>query len=199
MISDRAKAYLDSLQRVPALPTSTIERSLFAQGAPCFDAWLDFHDRYAGHVEPLGNQDYAIWGIVHEAPNWLDPGKAHVEREPNSPSWYVTCADVHPSYVYQLDQRGEFSVPPAVSFDTRIERNALLWWFLRQPGARRIPSSQLADLNFIAKVRGDLARGAAGQVVPEASDKYARFYLGSSRVIQEDVAHSSVRQIWISD
>jgi hypothetical protein len=98
MLSERARRYLASLRRIKAVPTPEVERALREQGLPCFSAWLDFHERYAGYVEPLG-AEVAIWGIVHENSHWIKPGRAAVEKSHGEEAeWLVACAEVHGSY-----------------------------------------------------------------------------------------------------
>src|SRR3954466_614631 len=58
-----AVRYLATLQRVEVMTTREAEASLREQETPVSPAWLDFHDRYAGYIEPIG-QDIAIWGLM---------------------------------------------------------------------------------------------------------------------------------------
>ena len=43
------------------------------------------------------------WGILHRAPEWLEPGRVEAERPG---AWHVHCADVHPSDTMTIDQAG---------------------------------------------------------------------------------------------
>jgi hypothetical protein len=171
MLSERARQYLASLKRLPAVPTATVEKVLKDQGGPCFPAWLDFHERYAGYVEPLG-LDSAVLGIVHAQSHWLKPGGAAVSRsyEPGA-EWFVTCAEAHPSYVYELGDTGFFKVPAAASFEIKLERSALRMAFMSRPGAAWTPPGVRDD--------PELARlAAAAARVPEASDDHFQALLG---------------------
>src|SRR6185295_3182144 len=124
MLTERARKYLATLQRMEAIPTRDAEASLRQQEVPISPAWLDFHDRYAGYVEPMGH-DVAIWGLIHREPTFLEAGRVSVDHivQPDLDEWYVVCADVHPSYQYELDSKGEF-FEKARSFDVLVEQNA---------------------------------------------------------------------------
>ena len=196
MLTERANKYLSSLHRRPALPAKLVEQSLFEQGAPCFDSWLVFQEFYAGYIEPIGSGDFAIWGIVHESPHWLDPLRAQIDREVREPVWYATCADVHPSYVYRLDQAGAFYAPPATSFDVKVEQNALIWEFFQSGKARRAQSKELRDPQFLANLRQELASMRDLQLVIEASDDNTRFYASKTRLLREDARLGSIREAW---
>lgn len=174
MLTDRAQKYLTTLQRLPPVPTRDVERALREEGAPCFEVWLDFHELYAGYVEPLG-ADQAVWGIVHQKSQWIPPGRASVEQTSEQGSeWLVTCADVHGSYVYRLTDTGRFFERSAESFDIKVERNAARMAFARDPRGRAQIWFELKDPAF----RERLNREA--KVVPEASDRFYRIYLGDS-------------------
>jgi hypothetical protein len=196
MLTERANKYLASLKRASALPASLVEKSLFEQGAPRFDAWLEFHDRYAGYVEQLGSGDFAVWGIVFETPNWLDPLQAQVDREQRDPIWYVTCADVHPSYVYRLDQEGGFFAPPASSFDVKIERDALVSAFSHAGKTRRAAQKELHDPEFVSEWRRQLAASTDLQLVPEASDAHFRYYEGKTALVFENAKLGAIQGVW---
>lgn len=196
MLTERANNYLSSLERRPAQPPRLLEQSLFEQGAPCFDSWLAFQEFYAGYVEPLGGGDFAIWGIVHETPHWLDPLRVRIDREVREPVWYVTCADVHPSYVYRLDQAGAFFTPPTASFEVKVEQNALIWEFFQSGKARRAQQKELRDAQFLASLRQELASMRNLQLVIEASDDNTRFYASKTLLVREDARLGSIRETW---
>src|SRR5215467_1789624 len=107
MLSSRAVAFLSTLERRSFVPTRKVEEIIGNRGYPCYPKWLEFHERFAGYVETIG-PDVAVWGLIHENPQWLLPMKADIDREPLQETWYITCADVHPSYNYRLDDKGEF-------------------------------------------------------------------------------------------
>jgi hypothetical protein len=171
MLSERAQRYLAGLERLPAVPVSRVEQALRDQGQPCFPAWLEFHERYAGYVETLG-LERAVLGIVHEQSRWIVPGRAAAARsyEPEA-EWFVACAEAHPSHVYQLGDTGFFKTPAAVSFDVKLERSALRLAFLARAGGKLVlPGGDEAEL----------ARLAAGATpVAEASDEHFEAVLGA--------------------
>ena len=139
------------------------------QGVECYPAWLDFHERYAGYVEPLG-LEVAVLGIVHTRSRWIIPGAAAVVRSYECHAeWFVYCAEVHPSYVYKLGDTGFFSSPPASSFQTHLERCAVWFEFFSRPGAKWAwwpPSPALIE---------ELNQHACE--VPEACDEHYRLLL----------------------
>jgi len=178
MLTKRAQDYLRTLARRPAIPASEVERILKGAGSPCFDPWLAFHESYAGYVEPLG-RDTAVWGLVHEQGHWIAPGGASVEKEPHDKAWYIVCADVHPSYSYKLDHLGEFLGEPAVSFDVKVERNALVVDFMSR-GKTRYLIQELKDPTRIK----ELLEGSA--IDPHTADKFARYHVSTRYLLKED-------------
>jgi len=154
MLTSRAANYLAGLERLERVSTREVETTLLGQGFPCFAPWLEFHERYAGYVEPMG-RDVAIWGIVHRRSEWLDSGRADVDREIKMDIWYAVCADVHPAYNYRLNNDGEFFGRMATSFDVKIERNALVASFSAK-GPNRYITSELHDAAFAQRLRAEL-------------------------------------------
>ncbi len=182
MLSVRARKYLETLERRPAVATTAVEAAIRAQGYPCFEPWLEFHERYAGYVEWFG-RDGAIWGVIHEKPQWLLPLRADIEKETHEDTWYVTCADAHPSYNYRLDSAGEFIGVAAQSFDIHVERIALGWEFNQRTGGRDRPltAGDLRGPEF-----SDLAERISASLVPEASDRYFRYYMSDTQLLVQD-------------
>lgn len=179
MLTKRAQDYLLTLERRPAPPTREVEQTLKGNGSPCFEPWLAFHESYAGYVEPLG-RDTAVWGLVHEQGRWVDAGRASVDKEPHEELWYVVCADVHPSYSYKLDHLGEFLGQPAVSFDVKVERNALTVEFMSR-GKTRYLVRELKDPACIE----EFLKGS--KVDPHTGDRYARYHVSPRYLLKEDV------------
>jgi hypothetical protein len=182
MLSERARRYLSKLKRITPVPTAEVQRALELQGVNCYPAWLDFHERYAGYVEPLGFEA-AVLGIVHARSRWIKPRTAAVVRsyECNA-EWFVYCAEVHPSYVYKLGDTGFFRSPPASSFQMHLERCAAWFEFFSRPGAKQVrpapperPGSRsFAESDGSALIE-ELSRHACE--VPEASDEHCRLLL----------------------
>jgi hypothetical protein len=163
MLFERARHYLSKLKRITPVPTAEVQRVLERQRVECYPAWLDFHELYAGYVEPLG-LEAAVLGIVHTRSRWIIPGAAAVVRsyDPHA-EWFVYCAEVHPSLVYNLGDTGFFSSPEASSFQVYLERRAAQIEFFSRPGANRVwppPPALIEELNQHACE------------VPEASDEH---------------------------
>lgn len=190
MLTDRANKYLATLERRSAIATTEVEKILRESGHPCFAAWLEFHERYAGYVELWGH-DWAVWGLVHENPYWLGHRAAEVEREPHHEIWYIACADVHPSYNYLLDDKGEFQGPPAQSFDVKVERNAVSWEFSRTGSSVFVPSSELREQS----VRDRLLTEMKSHLVAAASDHFARCFMSEHCLAIENLKDGGLR-VW---
>ncbi|MEM7775484.1 MAG: hypothetical protein AAF732_07725 [Pseudomonadota bacterium] len=128
MLSSAADTYLASLDRITPVSTAHVERVLIDEGADPWPAWLAFHERYAGYVQPIA-LDRAVWGIVHVRSHWIMEGRCAVVDQGQATET-VCCADVHPSYAYELDRQGLFSGGPADSFDVYVEQLAAWWHFV---------------------------------------------------------------------
>jgi hypothetical protein len=191
MLTTRAKNFLSTLERRPAIPTEDVEAIIRGAGCPCFAPWLDFHERYAGYLEVFG-RDWAIWGLVHEEPVWLPPRQADIDREPHDETWYITCADVHPSYTYQLDDMGEFLGGPAESFDVYVERIALGWDFHRRSEIRILTADELRGPAF-QEIFSDRVKA---HLVTEASDSFLRYYMNDTYLVVEDASTGRLRNGW---
>lgn len=181
MLTERAQKYLQTLKRVEAVPTPEVAGSLRSQGAPVVPAWLDFHDRYAGYIEPIG-RDTAIWGLMHREAMFVDDGKVVLDHivEDGVDQWFALCADVHGSYRYELDDTGTFWGSPARSFDVKVERNALIWSFSYGRKTQYL-------LNVVGKPTLDerFRKDLEGQVDEVASDDYSRYYVNDKYLIRE--------------
>jgi hypothetical protein len=191
MLSARAIAFLSTLERRPFVATRKVEEIIGNQGFPCYPAWLDFHERYAGYVETIG-RDVAVWGLVHENPTWLLPMKADIDRESAQETWYITCADVHPSYNYRLDDKGEFLGNPAESFDEHVERMAVGWEFRREGNTQVIARDELRSQAFLS-LFVNMVKSA---LVPEASDQYFTYYMDDHYLVVEDARTGKLRNAW---
>ena len=189
-LSPRARTFLATLERRPAVPTAEVEAIVTGSGFPCFTPWLAFHDRYAGYVEAL-RQDGFVWGLVHRNPRWLAPNKPDIDSEADELTWYIGSADGHPSYDYRLDNTGEFlGGAPAESFDIHVERIALGREFQRRGVVRAWSDDELrgpaARDTFEARVKAHL--------VAEASDRFSRYYRSESHFVVECVETGALRR-----
>ncbi|MDY7104474.1 MAG: hypothetical protein S0880_25080 [Actinomycetota bacterium] len=172
-----------------------MERAIRAHDAPCFEPWLEFHERYGGYVEPRRGGD-ATWGIVHDSPAWLAAGTATIEEAPDDGDWFVRCVDVAPCASLVLDQGGEVvadrNIDSAASFDVRVERVAALWWCTERPGRSMRPKAVdgATGVRLVERVRDE------DRIVPEASDHYVTCYLGDDYLAFEDRAHRTFCRLW---
>lgn len=172
-LSSRARSFLATLERRPTVPAGEVEEIIIRSGYPCFPHWLQFQDRYAGYVERIG-WDTAIWGLIQK--NTDEP-----EIEVCEGTWYITCADLHPSYEYRLDNRGEFLGGRAESFDIHVERLSLGWEFCQRGEARVLDADELQGLVFSDHFRKQIKH----HLVPEASDRYSRYYMSDTWLVVE--------------
>ena len=181
MLSTHAKKFLSTLKRHRSIPTKEVEIIIKNGEYPCFTSWLDFHEQYAGYVEIFG-QDRAVWGLAHEKPVWLPSREVEIDQELNTDIWYITCADVHPSYTYQLDNKGNFLGFDAESFDINVERKALVWFFYNAGKSKVLYGEELIESNlreiFVSQIKPDL--------VPEASDRFFRYYMNDKYLLVEN-------------
>lgn len=187
-LSETAVRFLRTLRRVPFLTTARVESELIRSGKPCFSAWLDFHERFAGYVEPLG-PDEAIWGIMHEQPQWLSPFEAQVEPEKDGVTFYISCADVHPSYSYQLTNTGEFLGFPAESFAVHVERCAAGWDFGSRHATQALTQAELRDPEFIERCTN-------AEVLTHASDRFSRYLRDADTLVVWRAGAKSPQRGW---
>jgi hypothetical protein len=181
MLTERAQRYLALLKRVRPAPAEVVERAFREQGEPCPDVWLDFQERFAGYVEPLG-QETAVWGIIHEKSQWTPPCAVWIENwYENGETSRARCADVHGSYDYWLGDGGIFHRPLAETFEIKVERNAARATFMGDPNRPPKWCFALADEAFLDRVHRETS------LVPEASDKHRRILTGDTLFAEEDV------------
>ncbi len=126
-LSHGAARFLDSLQRYPSVPTEQVASQLSEQGLPTCDAWLEFHERYAGYESNIG-QDGMVWGLMHKTNRYSNHAHKGVLAEKNDANdqWLVRCADMDPHYTIELNEQGylNFEDTRYSSFDMFIERSA---------------------------------------------------------------------------
>ena len=190
-LSRRAEKYLGTLKRVTPVPTSTVKEALIRAGAPVHEAWVEFHERYAGYIEPLGNER-AVYGLVHVDSEWLPPGEVSYEADGDED--FIACAEVHPSFDYTLRGDGEFlgigGGGPCSSFNIKVEQAALIQRMMAD-GARLVTNFESRSRAFRAAV------DAACQSEPDAvaSDNYTRVYATPRILVFE---RDSGKTIWAS-
>jgi hypothetical protein len=73
----------------------------------------ELHGEFVAFQRKHGGRDDAFglnpvrWGILHRAPEWLEPGRVEAEADDERLGvWHVHCADVHPSDTMTIDQAG---------------------------------------------------------------------------------------------
>lgn len=178
MLSERANRFLASRQRIPTIPTERVIQMIQKTNCPVFDSWIAFHDQYAGYVESLGGSDVAFWGLAHEQVYWMPKDDVEITADPDLEEYEIQCAEVHPSYGYTLNEKGEFRLsgpgtPVTESFDKRVEQLALQWALLQKGEFSRtqfknIPNALAQDIQRELEVNPD----------PIASDRYSTWALG---------------------
>jgi hypothetical protein len=191
-LSPRAQAFLAALRRRPAVPVAEVATAIREDGSTPYDVWLDFHQRYAGYEQPMG-QDTAIWGIVHSDSYWIGSGKASVRREKNG-AWSVICAEVHGSYDFRLHQDGSFRSfdggGPCATFDVNVEQLALVWE-VKKTGRvwTCIVHTKPVDLDrFRVAVQAE--------PVIEASDRFKAAWKGRDIICFENLDGSNRLSVW---
>jgi hypothetical protein len=167
--------------------------ALALKGCPTFSAWLDFQDAFGGYVEVIG-EDVALWGVMHDAPQWLTPNRVEVEREGQS-SWRIACADVHPSYDYWLDKDGQFLSLGGGgryrSFGVKVERDAVFWESSSRGRTWELDFTLFESVGNIER----LLNGLNCEKIQEASDEYSTLYKSHDVIF---VARGNGATIWIA-
>lgn len=126
-MTDRLHRYIESLERRPHIADRVrVANAIEDFGIPVETWLLDFHERYAGIVHPIG-VDEAVLGILHENSKWLGPRGIDGDNDPED--WMICCADAHPSHGYQFTSEGYFVAGCGSSFETILDRNALWYDF----------------------------------------------------------------------
>jgi hypothetical protein len=193
MLTRRALDYLATLQRDDPVPVSMVERMLIERGFEPYPAWLEFHAQFAGYWEPVGGS-VAIWGLVlsNVSGQYNEPFQLYVTLDAKGkPSW-VSCADVHPSFDYRLLTDGTFIGPPwlSASFAVKVERNALMWEFVKAGPARRV--YDIDDVP-ITDLRESLLAELRPFHMPEASDQFANYYMSPDKLLLESLENDGLK------
>ncbi|MFZ5893277.1 MAG: hypothetical protein ACOY0T_19615 [Myxococcota bacterium] len=172
MLSKRAQQYLATFERRPSVPLEEVKRRFAERGQPCSDAWLSFHERYAG-LKGESSRGYVL-GLVQpvEASH-----PAYAPRVEGS-DWEGPYCDVMICVVepgdsdLELDWHGryKFSGQRADSFDRLIERDALLWEFEAKSKTRYVADDELCQ-GLLPQLETDW--------IAEASDEYVDCYRSS--------------------
>lgn len=165
-LSERAQRFLATLTRYPAASSATLKDVLQQQGLPLSDAWLTFHQHYAGYESNIG-LDGMVWGLIHPEIRYSAPGAAVLTMNTYTDSTngrhQANCADIHPSYVMELDENGTllFQEQKYSSFDLFIERSAQYVEFRERGNSTEYWDNAnpevLGKLNEQAKLNDDLS------------------------------------------
>ncbi|MFZ5895126.1 MAG: hypothetical protein ACOY0T_28965 [Myxococcota bacterium] len=166
MLTQRAQQYLATLKRGPSVPLEDIKRWFAESGQPCFDVWLDFHERYAGLEEP--STGYAL-GLAQPVDASNPAHAPRIECSESGQRCVILIAAVEDFEELKLDWRGKVTINAerAETFDLKVERDALRWEF--QQSGRTV---RLTDDDFCQSLLPQLEN----DWVAEASDEYVHCY-----------------------
>ncbi len=160
---------------------------ILAKGRPAHAVWLDFHEQYAGYIEPTGPREIAIWGLARSAhasptPTWLPPDSVIIIPPEHRFTEAIYCADVHPVHGCELGADGSYRGlgGPALTFDMAIERHGVLKDFYGRGKVTRT----LLTRNVNEPQHQELLHSMAQALVPEASDRATHYYLESHRLLR---------------
>lgn len=164
MLTPRAQQYLSTLKRRAWVPTTDVKRLLEEGGHPCFDLWLDFHERYAG---------YAHAGVTLGITQPVDGEWPALSINARCDNWGQVCSVRMGDTLEhcRLSSTGRVSwggivMGEAESFEKMLERNALSWAH-EQSG-----KWDYLDDDMIPHALEALEE----HWIPEASDKYYDAY-----------------------
>jgi hypothetical protein len=195
-LSQRAQDFLASLRRDDPVPVEQVVKLLAEQGIDPIPAWIEFHERYAGYWEDIGSDDFAVWGLAHKQVQGVasTPNSVYVDKTTDGRPVTIMCADVHPSWDYLLTPKGEFIGPPfrCETFDVKVERNALMWEFTHAGPVERIWD---IDGVRVEDCRDKLVAEVEGFLVPEASDKFARYYYSPDKLMLESLRNAAIKLV----
>jgi hypothetical protein len=183
-LSDRALAWLGTLSREEPMPVREVEAQIIECGYPPHEAWLDFHERFAGYFEEVGPNDVAVWGLARRKTLHVAPGKIWIrppDRKWKAPA-AINCADAFPEHGYELEVDGSFSGigGPCPSFDMKLERHGLV---------HALYSRGRVERTLVTKGRwtpehAALLESFKDAFVPEASDENMLFYARDKVVLE---------------
>ena len=189
-LSPRARRFLGTLERRPAVPTEEVEAILSAEGCPCFAPWLAFHERYAGYVEFFYHDGF-VWGLVHRSSYWWKPNRANWEQD--GPAWSIWCADGHPTYFYELDQDGVLAAHGGHrSFDLYVERVAAVREIARRGEARELSREEVCGPAFREVFSGRIEPW----LVAELSDQFWHYYLSDRYLVLQRAEDGGLFRAW---
>jgi hypothetical protein len=169
-----ATHYLAQLERVAIPSTAFVEKRLAGRMPQVPAVWLDFHERYGGYVEPISSTEDALFGLMFFETQWFTPMECELEDDPAADNAYIMCADVNPSYNFQLDKHGHLFAGPAECFEIHLERAALGKEF--REGCANGTTFHFKRDELEAALAAEFDQLLAGEPVAEASDKYHTYF-----------------------
>jgi hypothetical protein len=94
----------------------------------------------------------------------------------------IRCADVHPVHDYELGADGAFRGigGPADTFEMKLERHGVMKEFYDRGRVKQTLLTRKADEPQHQQLLADMAHA----LVPEASDRSAKFYLEAKRLLK---------------
>jgi hypothetical protein len=195
-LSKRAQDFLASLRRDDPVPVEDVVKLLAAEGIGPVPAWIEFHQRYAGYWEDIGAGDFAIWGLAHKQvqADYSVPNSIYATKTSAGEPVSISCADVHPSWDYLLQADGVFIGPPfsCQTFDVKVERNALMWEFTHAGPVERIWK---IDGVRVEDCRDKLVAELERFLVPEATDKFARYYYSPDKLMLVSLKNTAIKLV----
>ncbi|MFZ5895127.1 MAG: hypothetical protein ACOY0T_28970 [Myxococcota bacterium] len=195
MLTRRAQQYLATLKRRPSVPLEDIKRWFAESGQPCFDVWLDFHERYAGLEERSTGHALGLAQPVDAS----DPAHApRIKCDDWGQGCKIVIAAVEGFEEIELDWRGKVTINAerAETFELKLERDALRWEF-QQAGRTKSLTDDDFCLSLLPQLENDW--------VAEASDEYIDCYRNAryllflhARTGAVDEAHECIDAVRIS-
>ena len=198
MLSERAKKYLATLEREPAIiDEEKITAALEEAKIPIFEPIVKFQMEYGGYVEWYGFNDFH-WGILHHKPepdSFLEPNEIDFYVEDGE--YYITCANCHRSDTWTLDSKGALywcGFFKASSFEKKLERDAF--------------ATELDLLGKVNRIRFDapeedvvriLVPRLQNKIIAEASDEYQALYLEDNLYVAVDFKDNAIMAYIIGD
>jgi hypothetical protein len=198
MLSERARKYLETLERAPSIRDEKLIREIFDKtGVPPFEHLIEFQIRFGGFVEFYGLNKF-IWGILHEIPeedSFLKPNELDffVENE----EYFFTCANCHCSDSWSLDTKGILywcGYKKALSFEKKIERDAAE----REIFSGRTYKKMKFDLPEDQLVEAVIPKIESG-LIAEASDKDQKIYYRDNFYLAHDCGQGKVLAYLVGD
>jgi hypothetical protein len=191
MVSERAKQYLATLEREPAIiDEEQVIAAMERAKLPVFEPVVQFQIDYGGYIEWYGFNDFH-WGILHHKPepeSFLTANEIAFDSEDGE--YFITCADCHLSDHWTLDSKGSLywcGYFKASSFDLKIERDA----FVASLGmlGKRSRLQFDAEAKEVIEI---LTPRLHENLIAEASDNYQALYLKDNLYVAVDFKHGDL-------